>query len=89
MKTKKIMILKILIISRKIIKNNSFYGNNSQNKTCSGTEKTISVQRFSSNYSKYNSVKRNSGNFNTNVTGFETNSTKKTTYGRSEDKTSN
>ena len=73
----------------KIIKNNSFYGNNSQNKTCSGTEKTISVQRFSSNYSKYNSVKRNSGNFNTNVTGFETNSTKKTTYGRSEDKTSN
>ena len=72
----------------KIIKNNSFYGRISQIKTSPQTEKISNNQRFSSNFSKYNVVKRNSGNYNSNITGFETNSTKKTNFGKSEDKNS-
>ena len=53
----------------KIIKNISFYGNSSQIKANNGTDNTSSIQRFSSNYSKYNVVKRNSGNCNSNITG--------------------
>ena len=68
----------------KIIKNNSFYGNSSQIKTNTGIENNQITQRFSSNYSKYNVVKRNSGN-NSIITGFETSSTKKTTFGRNEE----
>ena len=70
----------------KIIKNNSFYERNSQNKTNPTTEKVSTNQRFSSNYSKYNIVKRNTGNYNSNATAFETNSTKKNSYLRSDDK---
>ena len=69
----------------KIIKNDTYYGMNSKNKTKIGGENILSAQRFSSNYSKYNVVKRNSGNCNNNITGFETNDTKKTSYGRNED----
>ena len=72
----------------KIIKNNSFYGRISQIKTSPQTEKISNNQRFSSNFSKYNVVKRNSGNYNSNMTGFETNSTKKTNFGKGEDKNS-
>ena len=67
----------------KIIKNDSYHRNISHINI--GSEKTLSTQRFSSNYSKYNVVKRNSGNCNNNITGFETNDTKKTSYGRNED----
>ena len=70
----------------KIIKNNSFYERNSQNKTNPTTEKVSTNQRFWSNYSKYNIVKRNTGNYNSNATAFETNSTKKNSYLRSDDK---
>ena len=68
------------------IKNDSYYGNKTQNKTNTVGENILSTQRFSSNYSKYYVVKRNSGNCNSNITGFESNSTKKTSYGKSEDK---
>ena len=64
----------------KIIKNNSFYGNALNIKTSPCTEKTSSIQRFSA----YNVVKRNSGNCNGDVAGFETASTKKTFGQRNE-----
>ena len=67
----------------KIIKNDSYHRNISPINI--GSERTLSTQRFSSNYSKYNVVKRNSGNCNSNFTGFETNDTKKTYSGRNED----
>ena len=70
----------------KIIRNNSYYERNSQNKTNPTTEKVSTNQRFSSNYSKYNIVKRNTGNYNSNASAFETNSTKKNSYLRSDDK---
>ena len=67
----------------KIIKNDSYHRNISPINF--GSERTLSTQRFSSNYSKYNVVKRNSGNCNSNFTGFETNDTKKTYSGKNED----
>jgi palmitoyltransferase len=67
----------------KIIKNDSYHRNISPINI--GSERTLSTQRFSTNYSKYNVVKRNSGNCNSNFTGFETNDTKKTYSGRNED----
>ena len=51
-------------------------GNNSQTRASSALDNSLSVQRFSSNFSKYNTVKRNQGNYNNDVT--ETNSTKRT-----------
>ena len=72
----------------KIIKNNSFYGNNSQFKTNTPGDNTSSIQRYSSNYSKYNVVKRNTGNCNVNTTAYDTSSTKKTSFRRSEDNAS-
>ena len=72
----------------KIIRNNSYYERNSQNKTNPTTEKVSANQRFSSNYSKYNVVKRNTGNYNIHISDYETNSTKKFSYGKSEDKIS-
>ena len=57
-------------------KNNK--GNSSQTRESSALDNTLSINRFSSNYSKYNSVKRNPGNCNNNTTECESNSTKKT-----------
>ena len=72
----------------KIIKNNSFYGNTSQMKTNTPGDNNSTIQRYSSNYSKYIVVKRNTGNCNANATAFDTNSTKKTSFRRSEDNAS-
>jgi len=72
----------------KIIKNNSFYGNTSQMKTNTPGDNNSTIQRYSSNYSKYIVVKRNTGNCNVNATAFDTNSTKKTSFRRSEDNAS-
>ena len=57
-------------------KENKNVGNNSQTRASSALDNSLSVQRFSSNFSKYNTVKRNQGNYNNDVT--ETNSTKRT-----------
>ena len=72
----------------KIIKNNSFYGNTSHMKTNTPGDNNSTIQRYSSNYSKYIVVKRNTGNCNVNATAFDTNSTKKTSFRRSEDNAS-
>ena len=66
-------------IDKQIIeKKNSFDGNKNRNN--SGIDNNLNNKhRFSVNYSKYNVVKRNNGNYNSNTTSrYETNSTKKT-----------
>ena len=72
----------------KIIKNNSFYGNTSQMKTNTPGDNNSTIQRYSSNYSKYIVLKRNTGYCNVNTTALDTNSTKKTSFRRSEDNAS-
>ena len=50
-------------------------------------ENNLNNPRFSANFSKYNVVKRNYGNYlSNNGSGYDTNSTKKT-YRKSEDET--
>ena len=52
-------------------------GNSSQTRASSTLDNTLNINRFSANYSKYNSVKRNPGNYIINTTECESTSTKK------------
>ena len=52
-------------------------GNSSQTRASSTLDNTLNINRFSANYSKYNSVKRNPGNYIINTTKCESTSTKK------------
>ena len=61
---------------KNITKNNSLTGNKCQTRSSSMKDYPVNNNGFHGKYSKYNSVKRNSGNYNSNSTRYDSNSTK-------------
>jgi hypothetical protein len=59
---------------KNITKNNSFTGNKCQTRSSSMADYPVNTNAFNGKYSKYNSVKRNPGNFNSNSTRYDSNS---------------
>ena len=64
------------ISSDKNNKNNSFTGKIGQTRSSTVADFSINSKGHHGNYSKYNSVKRNSGNYNSNSTRYDSNSLK-------------
>ena len=59
---------------KNITKNNSFTGNKCQTRSSSMADYPVNANSFNGKYSKYNSVKRNPGNYNSNSTRYDSNS---------------
>ena len=73
-------------IEKNATKNYSFTGRTGQTRASSLNDYPVSNRGLFGNFTKYNSVKRNSGNYNSNSTGYDTNSSKsKNGYNKNND----